>query len=83
MPFAHERHYKFLVMSFGLTNAPSTFQALKNYVLNYYLRMFVLIFFNDIHIYSRDEMSHAEHHKMVLQVLRNPQKVKGLRGSSG
>jgi hypothetical protein len=75
-------HYEFTVVPFGLSNAPIVFMCLMNGVFRDYLDKFVIVFLDDILVYSKSEEEHEKHLRMVLQVLRENQLYAKLRKCS-
>jgi hypothetical protein len=69
----HQGHFQFRVMPFGLTNAPATFQCLMNTIFAQFTRKFVIIFLDDILVYSATLQDHQEHLRKVLTLLRENQ----------
>ncbi|CAF5087292.1 unnamed protein product, partial [Rotaria sp. Silwood1] len=63
--------FEFVVLPFGLTNAPPTFMRLMNSIFHKYLDVFVIIYLDDILVYSKKEQDHYHHIKLVLQLLRD------------
>lgn len=66
----YEDHYEFLIIPFGFTNTPSTFQDLVNSLFKSHLRKFILVFFDDILVYSKSRDEYIHHLGIVLQILR-------------
>ena len=66
-------HYEFLVKPFGLTDAPTSFMDLMKWVFHLYLDRFVIVFIDDILVYSGNPEEHLEHMRIVLQTLREQQ----------
>ena len=64
-------HFQFKVLGFGLTNAPATFQQVMNDVFKHHIGQFVLVYLDDILIFSRSREEHLQHLDKVLQILQN------------
>ncbi|GJZ29436.1 putative reverse transcriptase domain-containing protein [Tanacetum coccineum] len=81
-------HYEFQVMPFGLTNAPAVFMDLMNRVCKPYLDKFMIVFIDDIMLYSKNKKEHEEHLKLILELLKkkefkgihmDPAKIKSVK----
>jgi len=66
-------HYEFTLVPFGLSNAPTIFMCLMNGVFREYIEKFVIVFLDEILVYSKSKEEHENHMRMVLQVLREHQ----------
>ncbi len=66
-------HYEFIVMPFGLTNAPTAFIDLMNCIFHPYLNRFIMVFIDDMLVYSKNQEEHDEYLRVILQTLREKQ----------
>ena len=71
----HFGHYQFKVLSFGLTNAPATFQGVMNRIFQQHLEKFVLVYLDDILVFSKTQEEHLEHLRKAFEILRENNKL--------